>query len=112
MKKQITSHKAKNVGVILSYTHSHVFSSITMGCEQILMERGYGMQLSITQNSFELEGKCLELMPPEKISGLIVEGTKSALPNPISAITRTLSIREFLLYLSIIITMDCRLHAY
>ena len=28
-----TSHKAKNVGVILSYTHSHVFSSITMGCE-------------------------------------------------------------------------------
>lgn len=82
VKKQITSHKAKNVGVILSYTHSHVFSSITMGCEQILMERGYGMQLSITQNSFELEGKCLELMPPEKISGLIVEGTKSALPNP------------------------------
>ena len=68
--------------VILSYTHSHVFSSITMGCEQILMERGYGMQLSITQNSFELEGKCLELMPPGKISGLIVEGTKSALPNP------------------------------
>ena len=40
------------------------------------------MQLSITQNSFELEGKCLELMQPEKISGLIVEGTKSALPNP------------------------------
>lgn len=48
VKKQITSHKAKNVGVILSYTHSHVFSSITMGCEKILMERGYGMQLFIT----------------------------------------------------------------
>lgn len=82
VKNTLAASKSKNVGVILSYTHSHVFTSITMGCEQILRERGYGMQLSITQNSFELEGKCLELMSPDKISGLIVEGTKSAFPNP------------------------------
>ncbi len=38
VKKQITSHKAKNVGCNpVLYALAMFFSSITMGCEQILM---------------------------------------------------------------------------
>lgn len=82
VKRKDHGEEKKNIGIILSYANSHMFPNILMGCDSVLLEKGYGMQLAITQNSFELEGKCLDLMTPDKIAGLIVEGTKSALPNP------------------------------
>ncbi|MEJ8772988.1 GntR family transcriptional regulator [Blautia sp. HCN-1074] len=72
----------KTVGIIMSYVANHMFPSILRGIEEVLLENGYGMHLGITENCFDRERKCLELLERDGISGIIVEGTKSALPNP------------------------------
>lgn len=72
----------KTVGIIMSYLADHMFPSILMGIEEVLLENGYGMHLGITENCFDRERKCLQLLERDRIAGIVVEGTKSALPNP------------------------------
>lgn len=71
-----------NVGVISTYFSDYIFSSIVTGIEKVLRENNVGMQLSITHNQVFEESQALKTMLTQNISGLIVEPSKSALPNP------------------------------
>ena len=70
------------VGVLLSYLNDYIFPSILQGIEETLTVEGFGMDLGITYNKLEQERRFLERMLTSNISGLIVEGTKTGLPNP------------------------------
>lgn len=70
------------VGVISTYLDDYIFPSIIRGIESALTRRGYGMRLSFTHNRVDNEARALELMLNTELCGLIVEPTKSALPNP------------------------------
>lgn len=74
--------KTKNVGVIITYLDDYIFPSIVQGIESVLRQNGYTMSFGITYNKVENEAKALEQMIRTGVDGLIVEATKSALPNP------------------------------
>ena len=71
-----------NVGVMATYISEYIFPSILRGIESELSEEGFFPLLSATKNRVDSERKILEDYIEKQIDGLIVEGTKSALPNP------------------------------
>ena len=74
--------KTMTIGVITTYLDDYIFPSIINGIEGVLTEKGYTISLGLTRNKVENERKLLESFLDKGIDGLIVEGTKSALPNP------------------------------
>lgn len=70
------------VGVITTYITDYIFPSIVRGIESQLSEAGCIMNLSATYNLVGRERMILERMDQQLVDGLIVEGTKTALPNP------------------------------
>ena len=71
-----------NVGVISTYFSDYIFPSIVTGIEKVLRADNVGMQLAITHNQVFEESQALKTMLTQNIRGLIVEPSKSALPNP------------------------------
>lgn len=72
----------KTIAVITSYLSDYIFPSIIRGIDGILSVSGYSMILGCTYNQHQKERLCLENLLNQNINGLIVEPTKSALPNP------------------------------
>jgi GntR family transcriptional regulator of arabinose operon len=78
-----TKHeKSKTIAIITTYLNDYIFPSIIRGIDSILSVSGYNMILSCTYNQHQKERLCLENLLNQNISGIIVEPTKSALPNP------------------------------
>lgn len=71
-----------NVGVVSTYFSDYIFPSIVTGIEKVLKNNNVGMQLSITHNQVFEESKALKTMLEQDIRALIVEPSRSALPNP------------------------------
>lgn len=76
------SDRTHNIGVITTYITDYIFPSITRGIEEELSKRGYQLTLGVTKNRVENEAKILKSFLESKMDGMIVEGTKSAFPNP------------------------------
>lgn len=76
--------KTKNmeIGVITTYLDDYIFPSIINGIEGVLTQNGYTISLGLTRNKVENERNLLQSFLGKEVDGLIVEGTKSALPNP------------------------------
>lgn len=70
-----------NIGVITTYLDDYIFPGIIKGIENVLTENAYTMQLAITHNKVENETHILSKMLENGIDGIIVEPTKSGLPN-------------------------------
>ena len=80
-----------NIGVLLSYLDDYIFPQIMRGIEEVLTKEGFGIDLGITHNSVESEARFLERMLETNVAGVVVEGTRSALPNPNLDLYRKLS---------------------
>ncbi len=74
--------KSRTIGVITTYITDYIFPVITRGIEEVLSSRGYHLHLGVTKNRVETERQLLQSMMENGVDGLIVEGTKTALPNP------------------------------
>lgn len=73
---------SKNIGLITTYLDDYIFPSIISGIEKVLSKNGYNTHLRLTRNKINNEREQLLSLLNSDIDGLIVEGTKSALPNP------------------------------
>ena len=73
---------AGNVGVISTYFSDYIFPHIITGIESVLNDAGCPIQLAITHNLVSEETSALKSMLANGVRGLIVEPSKSALPNP------------------------------
>ena len=71
-----------NIGVITTYLDNNVFPYIISGVEKVLSENAYNTTLRLTRNRVHTERTQLLSLLDADIDGLIVEGTKTALPNP------------------------------
>ncbi|MGB8451098.1 MAG: GntR family transcriptional regulator [Anaerocolumna sp.] len=80
--KKIAAEKTMRIGVITTYLDDYVFPGIIHGIEEVLTDNGYTLSLGITHNKPSDEENCLIQIMQSGVDGLIVEGTKSALPNP------------------------------
>lgn len=75
-------NQIKNIGVISTYFNDYIFPHIVTGIESVLNDSGFSMQLAITHNKVAEEQQALQSMISGGVQGLIVEPSKSALPNP------------------------------
>ncbi len=73
--------KTMNIGVVTTYLDDYIFPGIIKGIENVLTQHGYIMQLNITHNKIENETRILENVLQNGVDGLIIEPTKSGLPN-------------------------------
>ncbi|MFA5658845.1 MAG: GntR family transcriptional regulator [Oscillospiraceae bacterium] len=89
--KNNTARNNFNVGVISTYFSDYIFPSIVTGIERVLRANNVGMQLSITHNQVFEESQALKTMLTQNIKGLIVEPSKSALPNPNMSLYKEIS---------------------
>lgn len=71
-----------NIGVITTYIGEYIFPAILKGIDHVLAKNGYTAMLAATRNRVDNERKALTELLNKPIDGLIVEGTKTALPNP------------------------------
>ncbi|MBZ4669069.1 MAG: GntR family transcriptional regulator, arabinose operon transcriptional repressor [Epulopiscium sp.] len=74
--------KSKLIGVITTYLKDYIFPDIIYGIDEVLSKEGYTILLGHTNNEFEKERNCLLNMLNNNLDGLIIEPTKSVLPNP------------------------------
>lgn len=72
----------RSIGVISTYFSDYIFPHIVTGIESVLNDASCPMQLSITHNQVAEETQALKSMIANGVRGLIVEPSKSALPNP------------------------------
>ena len=87
--------RRKRVSVITTYVDSYIFPKTIRGIEDALQEEGYSVQLSFTNNRNDKERAILEeLLARDEVSGIIVEPTKSGLPNPNMALYQEIRKRK------------------
>ena len=84
-----------SIAVVTTYVDSYIFPKTIQGIEKVLFESGYSVQISFTNNTLEREKGILEdLISRDDVAGIIVEGTKSGLPNPNIGLYRQLLARR------------------
>jgi GntR family transcriptional regulator of arabinose operon len=71
-----------NIAVITTYIGEYIFPDILHGIDSVFAKNGYTSMLSATRNRVDNERRILTDLLQKPIDGLIVEGTKTALPNP------------------------------
>ena len=83
------------IAVITTYVDSYIFPKIIQGIEETLFEWGYSVQIAFTNNTLEREKSVLmDIISRDDVAGVIVEGTKSGLPNPNIPFYRKLQARK------------------
>ena len=70
------------VGLLLSYYSDYLFPKVYDGIESALTEKGYNIEVAVTKNRLNDEALYLEGLLKSNVSGLIIEGSRSAFPNP------------------------------
>lgn len=71
------------IAVVSTYVDSYIFPKTIQGMQSVLFEKGYSVQIAFTNNEVEKEREILEdIIAKDEIAGLIIEPTKSGLPNP------------------------------
>ena len=69
------------VGVISTYFSDYIFPHIITGIESVLNDAGCPIQLAITHNLGSEEAQAIKNMLASNVCGIIVEPSRSALPN-------------------------------
>jgi len=74
--------RTNNIAVVTTYIGEYIFPAILHGISAALSEKGYTPLLFATQNRVDTEREVLKSLMNKPIDGIIVEGTKTAMPNP------------------------------
>jgi len=69
------------IGIVTTYISDYIFPSIIRGIEERLSADGYSPLLFSTQNDSLTERRALKTILARGVEGVIVEPTKSAIPN-------------------------------
>ena len=81
-KPPVSSPKTRQIAVICTYISEYIFPSILRGVENVTKEKDYQLLINSTNNSIASERSILSKLADNPVDGIIVEGTKTALPNP------------------------------
>ena len=74
--------KSKRIAVVTTYVDNYIFPKIIQGIESVLAKEGFQVQIAFTGNHIWKEEMILKDLLEQDLRGLIIETTKSALPNP------------------------------
>lgn len=79
------------IAVVCTYISEYIFPSILRGIEKVATANNYLMLVNSTNNSIATERTILSKLIENPTDGIIIEGTKTALPNPNCEFYTTLS---------------------
>ncbi len=79
---QAASLRSGNIAVIATYISDYIFPGILREAQSVFAANQYSAILSATRNSVYHERQILQDLLSKPIDGILVEGTKTALPNP------------------------------
>ena len=73
----------RSIAVVTTYISDYIFPSILREIEAVCSENNSAPLLFATQNQFSSERRILQtLLEMERLDGVLIEGTKTGLPNP------------------------------
>ena len=82
-KKDLPPNRHLSIAVVTTYISDYIFPSILRKIEAVCSENNSAPLLFTTQNQFDNERRILlTLLGLEQLDGILVEGTKTGLPNP------------------------------
>lgn len=74
--------KARSIAVVTTYIDDYIFPDILRDVEATLARHNYATYISSTENMVGREREVLQDVLSRQVDGLLIEGTKTALPNP------------------------------
>ena len=74
--------RGNSIAIVTTYISDYIFPTIIRGIEETLTNAGYDLTLNVTNNHVEEEARILQSLISRRVDGVIVEGTKTAFPNP------------------------------
>ncbi|MCI8549633.1 MAG: GntR family transcriptional regulator [Lachnospiraceae bacterium] len=74
--------KSRRIAVVTTYVDDYIFPGIIQGIESALSLQGFQVQIAFTGNRLCREAAVLQDLLSQDLRGMIIETTKSALPNP------------------------------
>lgn len=75
--------KTMNIAVVTTYVDRYIFPNVIREMEKVISGAGYFTQIAFTYNTLERESSILQTFLSNNIvDGIIVEPTKSGIPNP------------------------------
>ncbi len=82
-RREPASHQRYSIAVVTTYISDYIFPSILREIEAVCAENNSAPLLFATQNQFANERRILlSMLEMEPLDGVLVEGTKTGLPNP------------------------------
>ncbi len=81
-KRATSQPPTKNIGVVVTYMSDYILPSIIRGIEDGLSAAGYSFSLFSTGNRMDTEKLILSSFLERPVDGILIEGAKTALPNP------------------------------
>lgn len=81
-KRQANLENRTRICVVMTYVEGYIFPRTIKGIENVLFENGYSVQIAFTNNQNSREKTILEdIISRDDAAGVIMETTKSGLPN-------------------------------
>lgn len=77
-----TVRRGNSVAILTTSINDYIFPAILQDAQSTFAQNGYSTMLFCTHNQVNLEREILTRILSESVCGLLVEGTKTALPNP------------------------------
>ena len=82
-RKEVAPRQRLSIAVVTTYISDYIFPSILREIESVCSENNSAPLLFATQNQFSNERRILKtLLDTDQLDGVLVEGTKTGLPNP------------------------------
>lgn len=82
-KRQLNLEKRTRISVVTTYVDGYIFPKTIKGIENLLFENGYSVQIAFTNNQNSRERTILkDILSRDEVAGVIMETTKSGIPNP------------------------------
>lgn len=76
------SSEDRRIAIIASHTNDYIFPAVLQDIQTVLSQNHYSSQIIPTHNKVSLEQEALQLVLSKSFAGVLVEGVKTALPNP------------------------------
>ena len=76
------SIRSTQIAVVASYINDYIFPNLLRDVQAVLSSENYSVAVYATGNSVFEERKLLQKLLQEPVAGILVEGVKTALPNP------------------------------
>ena len=90
-KREASPLPRRSVAVVTTYISDYIFPSILREIEAVCSENNSAPLLFATQNQFSNERRILQsLLEMDHLDGILIEGTKTGLPNPNIRLCRAL----------------------